>query len=85
MTGDDQCNVVVLDRVREGFTPPYCVHGKATCLHCARWVYLGSETVKPVSAGAVKPLCIECAILIFPQGMRPVGRIVDHLRTDGPH
>jgi hypothetical protein len=76
---------VVLDRVRPDWTPPYCVHGKATCFGCGRWVYLGSETYRPVAAREIEPLCMECAMKAYPAGTQPIGNLKDHRRADGPH
>lgn len=78
---------VVLDRVEPGWTPPYCVHGRATCIGptCTRWVWLGSETYGAVASGQVAPICTQCANLHLSPGAGPEQRIVDHLRAEGPH
>lgn len=77
--------VVVLDRVREGYVPSYCTHGKATCGRCSRWCWLGSESSKAVLAETVIPLCLECATEIWSPEVIPAGNINDHKRADGPH
>ncbi len=77
--------VVVLDRIEPGWTPPYCTHGRATCIGgCDEWVWLGHATVEAVTAGAA-PLCRQCAARLIPAGTRPVTNIRDHRRADGPH
>lgn len=77
--------VVILDRIEPGQTPPYCTHGRATCMGgCGEWVWLGSETLTVVQAGTV-PLCRQCATRLIPAGTTPVRHIDDHLRADGPH
>jgi hypothetical protein len=80
-------NVIVLERIVEGETPDYCVHGRATCMgNCGEWVWLGSETVKVVQKGDHMPLCRECAAVMLPVGKQmPIGHIDDHRRADGPH
>jgi len=77
--------VVILDRARSDWTPPYCIHGKVTCIGCGYWCWLGSETYKPVEARLIDPLCMECAMRIYPKGMQPAGNLRDHRRADGPH
>jgi NifB/MoaA-like Fe-S oxidoreductase len=83
MDGYRKC--VVLDRVRPDWTPPYCVHGRATCVRCGLWVYLGDKTHREVAGGNTSPLCMECAVEILPYGSVPDGRLNDHHREDGPH
>jgi len=80
-------SIVVLDRIVEGETPSYCIHGRATCMgECGEWVWLGSETVNTVRSGASIPLCRQCAAtMIPPESRMPVGHIDDHRRADGPH
>jgi len=75
---------VVLDLVQDG-TPSYYTHGRAACIGCRRWVWLGSETVGPVSSRSVDPLCVECANLYTPPTAKRLGRLNDHQRDDGPH
>jgi len=77
--------VVVLDRVRDGYTPPYCVHGQATCFACGEWCWLGSETYGPVAARTIDPVCMDCIKLAYPKGISPLGHIRDHRTADGPH
>jgi len=77
--------VVLLDRIEPGVTPPYCTHGRATCVGgCGEWVWLGHATAKAVTGGAA-PLCMECARRLIPAGTGPVTNIRDHRRADGPH
>lgn len=77
--------VVVLDRVRPDWTPPYCIHGRATCFVCGRWCWLGSETYEPVAARRLDPICLDCIKRVYPKGISPLGHIRDHRRADGPH
>lgn len=77
--------IVVLERVRADRQPAYCIHGKVTCIGCGYWCWLGSETYGPVAGHLVDPLCMDCAHRIYPKGIRPLGHITDHRRTDGPH
>jgi hypothetical protein len=77
--------VVVLDRIEPGQEPPYCAHGRATCVACPEWVWLGNKTVEAVLSGEVDPICLPCAIRLFPKGATALGQIDDHRRADGPH
>lgn len=78
--------VVLLDRIEPGWTPPYCTHGRATCMGCDNWVWLGSETAKLVTAGDAAPLCLPCADRLIPPDSRtPDRHVADHRRADGPH
>jgi hypothetical protein len=79
--------VVVLDRIVTGWVPPYCTHGRATCVgDCGEWVWLGHATWEAVVQREVLPLCQPCALrLIPPADRKVVGRLDDHLRADGPH
>lgn len=81
--------IVVLDRVRAGWTPPYCTHGYASCLRCDQFCYLGHSTEKVVSNHEAYPLCLTCAIEMSEAGDlnedQRVGTVEDHLRKDGPH
>lgn len=77
---------VILDRIEPGEPKPdYCVHGRATCIGCDEWVWLGHLTFEAVNSGGVAPLCRQCAIKFIPPGTRPAGNIRDHRRADGPH
>lgn len=80
----DSPSVVALDRIEPGVTPDYCCHGRATCMWCDNWVWLGHATYEIVAAREVLPCCMECANELF-TGAEPLGRIEDHLRKDGPH
>lgn len=76
--------MVVLGRVEPGIVPDYCTHGRATCVACPEWVWLGSKTVAIVESGKAVPMCVQCATRLIPP-CEPVGRIHDHKRTEGPH
>lgn len=77
--------VVVLEVVEPGKLPDHCIHGKATCIACPEWVWLGHETVKLVQSGEALPLCRPCAIKHIPPDSPRLGRVADHRRADGPH
>ncbi len=77
---------IVLDRIEPGETPPYCIHGRSTCMGgCNEWVWLGSETAKLVQSGQAVPLCRECATRLVAPTSTLVRNISDHMRIDGPH
>lgn len=79
-------SVVILDRIEPGETPPYCTHGRATCVGgCGEWCWLGSETSKVVTSGEALPHCRQCAARLVPPDVRPNRHIEDHRRSDGPH
>lgn len=78
-------NIIVLDRIEEGWTPPYCIHGRATCVGCDNWVYLGHTTHDVVASGSALPMCQQCAVRNVPKGAKPITHFDDHLRADGPH
>jgi hypothetical protein len=82
----DRHQVVVLDRIEPGELPPYCVHGRATCINCDEWVWLGDKTHDLVAEQGVAPLCRECANRIIPrgEGVEPIGNAGDTLRGQ-PH
>lgn len=83
---DTATRSVVLDRVEPGVTPPYCVHGRATCSGgCGEWLWLGDKTHDAVKSGDVAPICHQCAARLLPPDARRVGNIRDHRRADGPH
>lgn len=81
--------VVVLDFERPGFTPDYCVHGKASCMGpgpCPHWCLLGDATFRLVSSGAAMPLCTDCAeALLQPEDAVGGGRVRDRRCAQGPH
>jgi hypothetical protein len=81
----DEAPVVVLDRIEPGVTPDYCVHGRATCIACPEWVWLGDETYELVKSGAALPLCQPCATKYVTRGTPKIGKVKDHRRADGPH
>lgn len=79
-------DIVVLDLVDEVPEPSYCIHGKATCVRCDRWVWLGSGSIEVVTTHRAYPLCQPCAIEIVVPGVAvPMGNVADHKRADGPH
>jgi hypothetical protein len=77
--------VVVLDIIEPGITPDYCCHGRATCIACNEWVWLGHKTFEVVNSGEALPICMPCAIRNIPPDTEPIARVEDHLRADGPH
>jgi hypothetical protein len=82
--------IILLDRVKKGVRPDYCLHGQAQCARCHEWVHLGHDSVKVVEAGEAKPLCIDCVEDLvksgqWPADARPTSRVEDHTRADGPH
>lgn len=77
--------VVVLDRIEPGVVPEYCCHGRAPCVRCREWCWLGHSTHDVVFTGQALPICRQCAAVVIPPGDRPVDRIRDHRRADGPH
>lgn len=78
-------DVVILDRIEPGWTPPYCTHGRTACIGCAEWVWLGDRTYQAVASGAALPLCLDCAHRLIPPTVRPYANLGDHRRSDGPH
>lgn len=78
-------DVIVLDRIEPGVVPPYCTHGRATCVACDEWVWLGDKTGQAVTSKAALPLCLQCARRLLPPTARPVRNLGDHRRADGPH
>lgn len=78
--------VVVLDRCDENPDPDYCIHGRASCVFCGFFCWLGSESVGPVSRHDYWPICVSCAQQhIPPEYQSPIGNLNDHKRADGPH
>ncbi len=79
--------VVILDVIEPGVTPPYCTHGRTSCVGgCGEWLWLGHRTYDLVKSRAALPLCQPCAVrLIPPESRTPFGHVEDHLRADGPH
>jgi hypothetical protein len=78
--------VVVLDRVEPGRTPPYCIHGRASCVGgCGEWVWLGDQTHEVVVSGMAAPLCMQCAKQLIPPDVERLAQLEDHRRADGPH
>lgn len=75
---------IVLDRTREDWTPPYCIHGYTQCLTCDHPVYLGDKSVEAVKAGTL-PVCTDCAHAYIKPDNARVATVKDHLRADGPH
>lgn len=73
-------------RARRSRTPPeYCPHGKASCISCGDWCWLGHQTYQAVAHQGVKPICLPCAEAYIPPGTERAGNIRDHRRADGPH
>lgn len=69
--------VVVLDPIVPGAPgPAYCVHGRATCLACDNWCWLGDETARVVLSGDAAPLCGTCAQK-YCEPTSLIGHIVD--------
>lgn len=78
--------VIVLDRVCDVPEPDYCIHGRATCVNCPEWVWLGHASYDIVSSGQAYALCQPCATrLIQPDSGALRTHIRDHKRADGPH
>jgi hypothetical protein len=73
---------VTLDRVDPDSLPPYCVHGRTTCVVCGHWCWLGDKTYEVVHSGQCQPVCLLCA---RKGGTGLTGHIEDHRRADGPH
>jgi hypothetical protein len=80
----ETCSVIVLDAIEPGFEPEYCIHGKATCMNCGDWLWLGHATHDLVMQELALPMCHACADKLIPKDMEPK-HIHDHLREDGPH
>lgn len=75
MTRPSCANLVVLDRIEPGWAPPYCTHGRATCIGgCGEWVWLGDKTYEVVASGRAEPICRQCADRLIPPGKRPTRR-----------
>jgi hypothetical protein len=77
--------VVLLDRIEPGWTPPYCTHGRATCITCDEWCWLGDKTHEVVVSGRAAPMCMQCAARLVPTDAERAGHVQDHRRADGPH
>lgn len=79
-------DLVILDRIEPGVTPPYCTHGRATCVGgCGEWLWLGNRTHEVVSSGRAAPICRPCAQRLIPSDTKAAGNVRDHRRADGPH
>lgn len=75
--------VVILDRIEPGHTPPYCIHGRTTCVGgCNEWLWLGSRTHAAVASGRAAPICHPCAARLVPAGAQLSGHLNDHRRND---
>jgi hypothetical protein len=89
--GVNRIPVLLLDRLRFGEKPDYCVHGYVDCGRCFATCWLGSESVEIISSGKANPLCLDCANAIheaMPDIWGPqnrIGQLHDHRREDGPH
>ncbi len=77
---------VIVDPIEPGAPlPEYCTHGKASCVACGDWCWLGHKTYQAVADQGMKPICLPCANRYIPAGTPKAGRIEDHRRADGPH
>lgn len=73
--------VVILDRIEPDHTPPYCTHGRTTCVGgCGEWLWLGDQTHAVVAAGRAVPICLPCATKLVPAGARAHRHVEDHQR-----
>lgn len=71
--------VVVLERVEAGKQSSYREYGRAPCVACLEWVWLGDQTYPAVASGQVDPICLPCATRLFPvAGAVAIGQIDDH-------
>lgn len=77
--------VIVLERIEPGRAPDHCVHGRATCVGCDNWVWLGDATSQVVGSGQALPMCRECAERMIPHDQASFRHVDDHRRADGPH
>lgn len=77
--------LVLLDRIEPGEPKPdYCVHGRATCVACDDWCWLGDQTHDAVKSRRALPMCRQCAAKLLPGELR-FANLGDHRRADGPH
>lgn len=74
--------ILVLERIVEGVTPEYCIHGKVTCHRCEAWCWLGERTYADVIKGDTAPMCMECATEI---GVGVHGVPIGNLRDGDAH
>jgi hypothetical protein len=77
--------VLVLERVDPRRLPDFEVHGRALCVACPEWVWLGDQSVVVVADGQADPICLECAIRLFPDANAEYAGRVEDQRVDGPH
>lgn len=64
MSSEDEprTKIVVLDRIEPGEPQPdYCTYGRASCVRCNEWCWLGDKTAEAVAVGGAAPLCLVCA------------------------
>lgn len=85
--GSHREGYVVLDRVADiaQRDTPYCIHGRATCVSCGQFCWLGSRSYDDVRSGRLAPLCLPCAQSRVPAGTPVTRGAADHRRADGPH
>lgn len=85
MSGDaDGRAVLVLERVVPGQEPSYTAFGKATCVFCPEWVWLGSESFGLVSAGHCDPICQQCSVGVITPVTPLLGAVHDQGRVVDP-
>lgn len=77
--------VVILDRIEPDIVPEYCCHGRAPCIRCQEWCWLGHKTRDVVAEARAMPLCKQCAHEVIPPGTKATEHVEDHRRADGPH
>lgn len=70
--------VIVLERIKPGVEPDFCVHGQTQCYHCDHWCWLGDNTFKMVRRGQARPLCWECAVLFIRDDSGLITTVQDH-------
>jgi hypothetical protein len=81
----DEMDVIALDRIEPGVVPEYCTHGRATCVRCDEWVWLGHASHDVVVSGQAQPMCLQCVTRYVPRGWPIAEHVHDHRRADGPH
>lgn len=82
--GGDLVDVVILEQVGDEL-PDYCVHGKATCIACRAWCWLGKASSELLAETTYQPLCHPCAVKYIPADHLPVGNVEDYRRVNGLH
>lgn len=69
-------HVVVLDRIADVTKPDYCIRGKATCVYCDHWCWLGVESLRTIKRGSAVPMCLPCGQSYLTPASR-VGNVCD--------